>query len=315
MKILSTAPTRVSLYGGGTDLGEYAEKYGGVVINLAINLRQKMILYTEDNIWEIRENVFPANANPHFLYKVLEEFKINGGHHIRIQSFFDGVIGAGLGSSSSAIVCLLGAINRIKNLNLTKEQIAFEAFRLENQILGKYGGKQDQWASAFGGFNQLIIKNNVLIYTLPKDCINKILPYLVLFYTGNTRESTTIQSGFKQLTPEHKEALDKIKDIAIRSVEYIKKGDIEIMAELLKESWELKKQSNKGVSTNKIDELYQKGIENGALAGKILGAGGGGYMLFIIRNKRQEFIEKMLKVGLEETDFSCDFNGLEVRIL
>ena len=316
-KILSIAPTRISLFGGGTDLQPYSTFYGGVCINIAITLRQRVTMYSGNDMFEIRGHEFPFGANPDFYYKILDEFNINDGVHLtKLHSQFDGLIESGIGSSASAAVALIGGADKRLNLNMTREQIAEKAWEIEVKRLGLYGGKQDQYAATFGGFNVMEFKDKVTVIPLTKQDIEPLLPSLVLFYTGQNRKSAVIQEGFKTLEDKQVIALDQIKKIAIGAIDPICKGDIEKVGEMLGWVWELKKESNKGVSNERIDNFYKKGLEHGALGGKILGAGGGGYMLFICPpDKREYFIKKMEKEGLQWWDFGIDWNGLEVRRL
>lgn len=317
MKVFATTPTRISLLGGGTDVAPYSSLYGGVVINLAINLRQKVILSTGDDMFEAStENLFPYGADPKFCYTILDEYKINGLHHSRIKSYFDGIIGAGLGSSGSFAVCLIGAINKINNLSLSKDVIAHEAWRLEVEKIGKYGGKQDQYVAVYGGLNEMFIGKDVLVKPIVTTHLDKLVDSIVLFYVGGKRESSKIQKNYLDLTSEKKEILDRMKKLALVAVDYIRTGDIETVAKLVNQSWEEKKKSNQDVTTKTLDEAYEIGMRNGAWGGKVMGAGGAGYMFFIVDPfKKKVFIDKMAKYGLEDVDFSLDRNGVEVRVL
>ena len=180
--------------------------------------------------------------------------------------------------------------------------------------MGNFGGKQDQYAATYGGLNQIYIGREVLVRPLVTIHQDELLSSLVLIYLGGKREDK-LQEGLKVMTQDKLEALNRIKKIAIRAVEYIKTGDIEMVAKLLNRSWEEKKKTNK-VSNKTIDEAYDLGMANGAWGGKIMGAGGGGYMVFMCDPlKKEAFILNMKKYGLENVDFSIDKNGLETKIL
>ncbi|MEK6883618.1 MAG: hypothetical protein AABY22_28580, partial [Nanoarchaeota archaeon] len=140
MKVISQAPTRISIIGGGTDISSYYSKSNGMVISMAINIRQKCIIYTEDDIWEITENIVPYGGRREFIYDIFADFEIKGMHAYKFKSEFDGFIGAGLGSSTACIVSMLGAINKIYNLKLSLYQIAERAFMIESKMT--FGGKQ-----------------------------------------------------------------------------------------------------------------------------------------------------------------------------
>ncbi len=312
MKIFSQAPTRVSLFGGSTDLPEYAERFGGLVLSMAINIRQKITMYSDDELFEIRKHQFPYRAKPEFYYQILEEFGINDGMHLtKLICEFDGLIESGLGSSASAAVALIGAINKRLKLNMTTDQIINKAWDLEVNKIGLYGGKQDQIAAAYGGVNVIEFDSKFKVMPLTKDFIQKLISSIVLFHIGENRETTTIQEGLKNLTSSQIDKLDKIKDITTHAILAIDQGDIPKIGYFMDQSWLLKRQSNKEVTNPYIDALYRRGLENGAYGGKILGSGGGGYMIFIVDPKNKEkFIEKM---GLDHWDFDISMDGLDVR--
>lgn len=313
MKILSVAPSRISLFGGGSDLPEYADNYGGVVINMAINLRQKMTLYIGDDLYEISgPNIIPYLGKHEFNYAILKEFGMDDMHQAKIKSEFDGLLEAGLGSSASAAVALIGAINKAKGLGMSLDEIAEKAWDIEVNKLGLYGGKQDQYVAAYGGVNVMQFeKDMVEITPIAKNSIKLLLPSLALFYTGKNRKSTKIQEGFKKLSKDQIWALDNIKRLTLQALDPILTGDFRKVGALLDEAWEYKKMSNKGVTNAEIDKIYTKAKDLGAYGGKCCGSGGGGFMLFIINPKeREEFIKKL---GLEWWDFDISMDGLQVR--
>lgn len=320
MIISAVAPTRISLFGGGCDIDPYASTYGGLVISMAINLRQKCTLYSDEDIFKKRPpaNSFPLGANPDFYYTIFKEFPtIDGGHSTKIACEFDGLIESGIGSSASAAVCLIGAISKRLNLNMSPAEIAEKAWDIEVNKLGLFGGKQDQYTAALGGVNFMeFSRYGVKVTPLAKGFIEPLLPSLVLFYTGKNRKSATIQEGFKKLSSEQIQTLNQIKQLTIKAIDPIGKGDIEEVGHLLDRSWRLKKRSNKGVTEPWIDKLYEKAKKHGSLGGKIMGAGGGGFLFFVIKpNKKEEFIKEMTVNGLEHWDFSPCWTGLDVRIL
>lgn len=303
--IVSISPTRISLFGGGTDLVPYSSQYGGLVISLAINLRQQIMLHSISG-----HDIFPNNADPNFYQQILDHF---GVKDVGIYGSFDGLIEAGLGSSASAAVAMVGAIDRLQNRGMSLSDIAESAWEIEVGKIGLFGGKQDQYAAAYGGFNVINFEDRVTVLPLSREAIERLLPSMVLLYTGDLRHSAVIQEGMRTLDAGQVDKLDRIKKIAIDAIDPINQGDIAKVGYLLDQAWLLKRQSNKGVSNTHIDDIYRKALEAGALGGKLLGSGGGGYMLFIVEpNTKQDFIAKM---GLQHWDFSPDFNGLEVRTL
>ena len=312
MRILSLSPTRISLAGGGTDVGEYARKYGGLCINFAINIRQKMEIVCGEVEDQFGNVTFPTGATLGFYTTILAEMGVSE-REMGIEAVFDGHINGGLGTSASAAVCLIGAINKYKNMGYSREDIAEAAWNIETKRLGLFGGKQDQYASSFGGINAMWFKNKVEVYPLNRDFIEDVLPGLILFYTGSNRASPKIQEGLKTLSSTQKLELDEIKRIALEAIPAIGSGDIEKVGTLLDESWYHKKRSNRGVSTPEFDELYDKAKKIGVWGGKLIGSGGGGYCIFVIDpSKRQKLIDGL---KIEQIDFDVDFNGVDVRIL
>ena len=308
MKIISTAPTRISLFGGGTDINPYSSLYGGVAFNMAINIRQKVELDTKST----KHNWIKGDSLD-FINSFLEPYKVGD---CGLNHSFDGCMESGLGSSASLAVALIGAVNKSKGTKMSKDDVAEKAWDIEVNKLGLYGGKQDQYCATYGGINLMEFNDSVKVTQLSPTFVDFLTPYLIMFYTGTNRKSGKIQEGFKRLTRKQKDTLDQVKDICITGVQAISNKDIQEVSAALNTAWELKKESNIGVSNEKIDKLYNKAINGGAYAGKVMGAGGGGHMLFICEPDRQKkLITDMKMLGCRYVDFSLDFNGLETRIL
>lgn len=249
-RIIARSPHRISLYGGGSDVDPFASRYGGLVINFAINLYTKVTI------------------DPLFKVKV-ESYKGSGG----------------LGGSASLGVAAIGVIAKYLDVPLLKEEIAYKAFKRELH-LGWHGGCQDQYASALGGFNLVKVKDKVEVVSLPEDQIEGFLPYLCLFDTGMKRKSYEIQEGFKDLDEEKVQALWSLKTITNIALDLFEKKDYEELGILLGKNWQIKKRTNK-VSNKKLDAIYDKGMKLGALGGKILGAGQGGHILFATKDRKK----------------------------
>ena len=314
MIVQTQAPARISLYGGGTDIPSYSQRFGGIVISLAINLYQHVTLYTEDDLFSIATNTFPYNVDPSFAYSILNHFGIGSFHHSQIGTSFDGVTGAGLGSSASFAVALIAAIRKSKGESLeNRTKLALEAWMEENKM-GWYGGKQDQVASAHGGFNIITFGKSIEVSSFDRMVGDHVTSYLHLFYTGGKRDSYKIQKKLEKLSPNKIKYLNQIKDIAIIAQQAIFEGRMELAGKLLHASWEAKK--GLGVSSEKIDKIYEKGREAGAIGGKLLGAGESGYFVFWVSpQKKKKFLEEMKKINLERVDFEISYNGVETRIL
>lgn len=313
MKVIASSPTRISLLGGGTDISPYAELRGGCVINISINIRQHVILKTDRDRTQDGD-IFPPDANPNFYYKIMDEYNIDR-KKVNIYSTFDGKIESGLGSSSAAIVALIGCLRKYCDLPIDKRAVAEEAHRIEKNRLGVYCGRQDHYAAAYGGFNFMAFGREVFITPMKTAYQDDILQSMVLFHTGIKRGITSNQDGFRNLTPDKIKLLDSLKEAAYGSVDYINQGRLSQLAASITYSWVIKRQFS-NVSNTLVDEAINLGRENGAMAGKIIGKGSGGYILFMVDpHKRKEFIEKMVKLDFKWVDFDISKDGLSVRTI
>lgn len=318
MIVSSTAPSRISLIGGGSDMPSFYQKHGGLVISMAINIYQRFEMYSDNDIYGIgrEKNTVPEGGKLEFVYKILKRFNLNSMHHTYFHSDYDGVIESGLGASASAAVNIVSSINLRENLGYDRAKIAETAWDIEVNDLGLFGGKQDQYAAAFGGFNAIRFENFIELSSFSRKEAEKIIPAMVLFYIGENRKSAVIQEGFKHLNLQQTTAIKHLKRLAYDSIAVIYRKDVEKLGNLLNEAWEFKKKANKGVSNERIDKLYETGMKEGAWGGKICGAGGGGHMLFIIDPvKKKNLIEVMERQGLIWYDFNVDWNGVNSRIL
>ena len=313
MRIVSIAPSRISLFGGGTDVEPYTSEYGGFVINMAVNIYYKFEMFYDNDLWDHRaENNVPYGGEQEFVFKILDNWDLDSMHHTTFKSEYDGIINAGLGASASASVGIVSAVNKRLGLNMSRSELAECAWDIEVKKLNLYGGKQDQIASSFGGVNAITFGKDVKVQSFPRASINKIKDSILLFSTGKTTRHSVLQNNFRIPTKEQREALHKIKELAQSAVQPMLDGDWETLGKLLDKSWELKKQSNT-VTTPEIDNYYKRAKKNGALGFKICGAGGGGYAICIVPPKiRDEFIKNM---GLEHWDFEIDYTGVNTRIL
>ena len=272
-RVIAKSPHRISLFGGGSDVAPFSTLHGGLVINFAINL------YTTVTI----KNIF--------------DVKIEG---------YEG--SGGLGGSASLGVATMGSIYRYLGVKIDKYLMASLAFKKEME-LGWHGGCQDQYTSACGGFNLIKVKDQVEVIPLPKEQIEGFLPYLHLFDLDMKRKSYKVQEGLKRLTKKQTEALWDLKNIVKEARNYFTLGDYEKLGRLFDKNWQIKKKTNK-VTNKKIDAIYNKGMELGALGGKVLGAGQGGHIIFAVEPiKRGGFIRNM---DLKHIPFKVDYKGLEV---
>ena len=317
MIIQAIAPTRISLAGGGTDVDPYCKLYGGSVINMAINLYQRIELRTDDDMWAFPNQSFPSNADPKLFYKILTLYGREGLHKARVISTFDGFMNAGLGSSGSAAVCLIGALRKEQNKPLDRLSIANEAYDIEVNKLKWHGGRQDQIAAAYGGLNLIEFGKKTIISQFIKEETQALKEWMVLFYIGRREsKSDKIQENFKKLSKKQITSLNYLKEKVTDVILSINTFNFYLLGKIIDETWQYKKESNKDVGNSKIDDIYDYGLKHGAIGGKIMGAGGGGYLMFIVDPlKRKHLTRNMGFINVEETDFSVDFNGLQVRRL
>ena len=304
MRITATAPCRLSLFGGGTDVGEYANKYNGVCINMAINIYQHITLGDSPNLYS-----YIDGSDPKFYEAFFKDMDYKPKY---LHQDFDNSIHSGLGTSASLGVALTSLLSRIKGYNLSRYEIAEKAWDIEVNKIGLFGGKQDQFASAFGGFNLMKFQGVVEVQSFPRGIAQNIADHILLFNTGIHRKNPNLQNNLKEISPEQKSALDILKELANDAYHRIYGGDIKGLGRILNDTWNYKKKSNQ-VSTPEIDEIYEKALKAGAYGGKLCGSGQGGYMIFIADKKKHEDIKKAL--DLKWVDFSIDWNGVMTRFI
>ena len=319
MIIRSKAPLRLGLAGGGTDVSPYSDIFGGLILNATINL------YAYCIIEEIEKNIIEINSydtNHKFVYDVTESFLIDDnaslikGVYNRIvhdygpvpcgfviTTYNDAPAGSGLGTSSTMVVCILKAFIEWMSLPLGDYEIARLAYEIERKDLGLSGGKQDQYAAAFGGFNYMEFLQNDIVIVNPLKVKRWILDELeasmLLYYTGTSRSSAAIIDEQKKNTSQGNndaiEAMHKIKQSAIDMKLAVLKGDVEGFADILREAWENKKKMANNITNPMIQEAMDVAMATGAKAGKVSGAGGGGFIMFVVEPTRKKEVEQALK--------------------
>lgn len=324
--IRSRAPLRIGIAGGGTDVDPYASEKGGYVLNTTIDKYAYCTVSSNDeNIVHMRSLDYgdydvPLDGGPlqydgnlDLVKAVVNHFDIREGLNVYLHS--DAPPGSGLGGSSTVIVALLKAVSRYLGHDMNCYELADVAYRLEREELGLKGGKQDQYAAAFGGFNTMIFeKDNVWVNPLgiSEDSINELQYCSLLCYTGKPRESAGIIESqvrsFKDRSNE--DALDATRALAGDIAKLLMKGDIVEAGRLLGQTWEQKKRFSDKITNPMIDEMYNDAIDAGAYGGKVSGAGGGGFMYFICEYDRKQAVAKALrKKGGKITDFMFEPEG------
>lgn len=332
MIIRSKVPLRISFAGGGTDVSPYKEEHGGIVLNATIDkyAYASLKLRNDRNItvtsldydivakYNLEDDV--KSAGELDLVKVVIKSLDNGYRHG--FDFFlhsDAPPGSGLGSSSTMVVALIGLIKHWQRLPLTNYEIAELAYHIEREELGIPGGRQDQYAAVFGGFNFIEFgPNSVIVNPLRIDIstISELEYHLLLCYTGQTRLSANILNtqieAYRKKDGQVLQAMGELKRITVELKNALLQGRLDDFGRLLHEAWVNKKMMAKQITNPTIDSLYDTARKHGALGGKILGAGGGGYLLVYCDFERKHVIAKKLEqLGGKVVNFTFDNRGLQ----
>ncbi len=332
----SRAPLRISFAGGGTDVSPYADERGGLVLNATIDKYAYATLReTGDNSITIQSLDYHTIAKfdldqPLVYDGQLDLVKaairrlsksdtnpVNHGFELLLHT--DAPPGSGLGSSSALVVAIIGAFDQWMHLSLTPYEIAYLAYQIERIDLGIKGGRQDQFAAAFGGFNLMDISGDRVIVNplhLPQNILNELHYSLMLFYTGGTRLSAHIidqqTEGFIQHRADVVAAMDEVKRLATDTKNALLQGRLDEFGYLLHQSWESKKKMANAISNPSIDKMYTEARRLGAFGGKISGAGGGGYMFLFCPFQTQAVITQWMEnQGALKVSFGFDLNGLQ----
>jgi len=336
MIIRSRAPLRLGLAGGGTDVSPYSDIYGGGVLNATITMYAYATIEPRDDGKIVFNSI---DRGEKIEYEAEEKLDIDGkldllkGVYNRIvkdfkkkplsfelTTYVDAPPGSGLGSSSTLVVAIIGAFAEWLKLPLGEYDIAHLAFEIERKDLKMAGGKQDQYAATFGGFNFMEFYDNDKVIVNPlrikSEIINELQFNLLLYYTGTSRlSSKIIEAQVKNVSGKKEkpiEAMHKLKEQAIMMKEAILKGKLNEIGEILDFGWQYKKQMAEGITNPVIDEIYETAKKAGAIGGKISGAGGGGFMMFYCPgNTRYKVIEALRKFGGEFRRFQFTKYGLE----
>jgi len=321
--IITKTPFRMSFFGGGTDLEEYFKEYGGAVLSTTIdkfcyvNVRHlpRFFDYSTELAYSKTERVKDVNEIEHPLIR--NAMKMLDMHEIRLTYEADLPARSGLGTSSSFAVGTLLAFYALKGKYADKKKLADEAIYLERVLCDETGGWQDQIAAAYGGFNKITFNRDgyevkpIIISPERKQQLND---NLMMFFTGFTRFSSDVQRVNNETSIEEKKAkLHEMYKMVEKAEKILcdKTKDLDDFGRLLDESWKLKRQTGKGVTTNAIDELYERGIKAGALGGKLLGAGGGGFLIFYVQPEKQKQVMKAMK-NLMHIPFRFDNEGTTI---
>lgn len=337
MKLLrARAPLRISFAGGGTDVSPYADERGGLVLNATIDKYAYATLrQTEDESITIRSLDYHTIARFDLDQPLVYDGQLdlvkaaihrlsrtglqppNTGFELLLHT--DAPPGSGLGSSSALVVAIIGVFSRWLQLSLTPYEIASLAYQIERIDLGIKGGRQDQFAASFGGFNLMDFQGNRVTVNplhIPENVLNELHYSLMLFYTGGTRLSAHIidqqTEGYVQQRADVVAAMDEVKRLTLETKNALMQGRLETFGALLHQSWESKKKMAREISNPHIDQMYTEARRLGALGGKISGAGGGGYMFLFCPFEAQAAItEWMESQGALRVSFGFDLNGMQ----
>jgi D-glycero-alpha-D-manno-heptose-7-phosphate kinase len=326
--ILSRAPYRISLGGGGTDLPSYSSRFGGFVLSAAINKYLYVCVNrpAADDLIRLKysryEQVSAVEEVQHDLVRhALRELGL--GPSLEITSMADVPAGTGLGSSGAYLVALLTALHELKRERVSTQLLAEQACRIELELAGHPVGKHDHYLAAFGGITCLNIGNDgrveVSALSIPPAAVEEFRDRVLLFYTGVTRSSGSILEAQKRDTERDDESviesLHRTKELGHQVKRALEAGDVERFGFLLHEHWQNKKRRGGGITDPLLDRWYDLARENGAVGGKLMGAGGGGFfMLFCPRESKQRVRMEMRGAGLRELAYDFDFEGAKVML-
>lgn len=308
--IISKAPLRLGLSGGGTDIAPFCFENGGKVLNITINQYAYTTINESDNVSfeSLDLNIIESlnDVNKLLLHKetylyFIKNFNNNEHLNIKIKTLCEALPGSGLGSSSAIVVSMVKAFDKLLSIGLDNYQISEISYDIERNICGFDGGYQDQYAAAFGGLNYLEFKKDGYVIVNQLKCkqetLDELESMMILYFCGISRDSEKIIKSQKNELSSRKTSLDAMKSLITESEKFkdsILKGDIEYLLEVFKNGWELKKKTSGLVSNKKIEDAFESAIDNGALCGKVSGAGGGGFILFFCPLDKKTAVENKL---------------------
>lgn len=336
-EVRARAPLRLGLAGGGTDLSPYCDQFGGAVLNATIdrfafahiipNSEREVVFRARDLGAEERHPLGAPLALDEglVLHRAVYDHMVQaylGGQApaLTVSTTIDAPAGSGLGSSSALVVALVEAFRLALDLPLGPSEVARLAFEIERRKLGLAGGRQDQYAAAFGGVNfiEFLPQDKVLVSPLrvPRAYLSEFESSLVICFTGQSRRSETIIKeqidGLVSMNAETVESMHQLKADAALMREALLRGDMRDMAAILMRSWSAKKRTASGVATETVKRLFDLALEEGAWGGKVSGAGGGGFLMFVTDpENRHHLISTLNAAGGQASSVKVTFEGAE----
>ncbi|MBI3385279.1 galactokinase [Candidatus Gottesmanbacteria bacterium] len=325
--IITRTPLRMPIAGGGTDLPDFYEKYGSFFISAAIDyyvylaVKYRPIKGIRLAYSQIEEVKKISEIKHRSARAVLEYLKVEFKRGLEIVSIGDLPAGSGMGSSGSYTVGLLNAIFRLKKTTVPVNILAEEACHINMDLLKEPSGKQDEYIAAYGGIMCFEInkKGEVKAYPLKINyaTVSALQNNLLMFYTGISRSASQVLAKQKEATmredPKMMSNLKKIQEIAYKIKEELEKGNVTEFGKLLDKHWRVKRE-REAITSPQIDKWYHVAMKNGALGGKIMGAGGGGFFAFYCEEKQERLRKALIKEGLEEVKFHFDFEGSKLLV-
>jgi D-glycero-alpha-D-manno-heptose-7-phosphate kinase len=321
--IISRTPFRISFFGGGTDLPTWYKENGGSVLSTTIDkycyiscrrlppffeYKHRIVYSKYEHVNEINEIVHPAVRETFRFMDIKEGLEIHNDADLPARS--------GLGSSSAFTVGLLHALYALKGKMVSKMKLGLDAIHIEQNMIKENVGSQDQVAVAFGGLNKIGFSGNhnieVTPITMSQKRIQKLQNHFMLFFTGFSRTASKIEAEKIKQVPNRKSELRTLHGMVDEAVKILNdEGDIVGLGTLLHESWKLKRVLSNNVSNSFIDHIYEIALKNGAIGGKILGAGGGGFIVFFVKPEDRECLKEALGFLLH-VPFSFDTSGSQI---
>lgn len=321
MMIVTKTPFRMSFFGGGTDIPEFFNKEEGAVISttfdkyvyVTVRHLPRFFNYTSEITYSKLERVTRIEDIEHPM--VRNAMKFLDMHELHIAYDADLPARSGLGTSSTFAVGLLNSFYALKGKFASKKILADNAIYIERELCKEDGGWQDQIAASFGGLNRIDFSNNNYTVTpilISEDRKKELNSNLLLFFTGFTRYSSEIQKSTKSSFSKKEEFLKNMLVLVDEAQDILENNerDLDDFGKLLDKTWKLKKELSDKVSNRTIDDIYEKGIKAGAIGGKLLGAGGGGFILFYVPKEKQESVRKA--ISLLEIPFNFENEGTKV---
>lgn len=305
---IAFAPTRIDFVGGWTDVQPFCDEQAGLVVNAAFGVRTRVVVREMPNARE--------HADP-FIHAACRRLEVK---NVLVELTSDAPLGSGLGGSGAVGVALVGALASHAGKHFARRDIAELAHDIEVRDLGIIGGKQDQYAAAFGGFLALTFLGDTVEIeqlALDENRVRELQARSVVVYTGQSRVSgdihARVQEAFRARNPDTWNALKTIRRVAREFCHELENGSLDALGELLNENWNAQKRLHVSTTNERVDEFFRAALHAGALGGKALGAGGGGCLYFLAREGETERLRQVLRnMGGEILDAEFDLGGLRI---